>query len=364
MWLLIRLCMLIGAGMMRLRGRFFPPKLNQICQGVSYAHQVNRNKGRKVSELIEIPFKSNVVFKFTRESFWDRFFKNIGFSEELQTRDDEFDQTVYISADHLGLFSQLRVNAEIRRLVMSLLQERVLWIACDGNYLSFSIRGTYDRTVVEEDAVQLYQKLQEKLPELGRRFEDPFVWKVLAAQVFIWSVAGYAIGALAEYMLIRHDNHLFPKEVIKLGMSVGLGISLIAFVGLWLAFRSSSRGHRILVESFLVLILTGPIASAQLVADVNRGLDKSLPKEIVRDVVRGDIRVTTSRRRTKTYHYYLIFPWQNSQVENQVLPLEMQVEKFQYDAAVQSKKVVLTVREGFLGLPWYSSINGVDNSPL
>ncbi|MNT28989.1 hypothetical protein D3C72_1647110 [compost metagenome] len=147
-------------------------------------------------------------------------------------------------------------------------------------------------------------------------------------------------------------------------MSVGLGISLVAFVAIWFVFHSSSRGHRILIESFLVLILTGPIASAQLVADLNRGLDKSIPKEIVRDVERGDVRVTTRRNRSKSYHYYLIFPYQDSHAQNLALPLEMQVEKFQYDASVQSKKVVLGVREGFLGLPWYSSINGVDNSLL
>jgi hypothetical protein len=355
--------MLLGAGVLRLKGRLIPRKLNRVHQGISFNHNVTMNKGRKTSETIEIPFPSKVVFKLTRESFWDRFFKNIGFSEELQTRDQEFDAKVYISSDHVGFFSVLRTNAELRRLAKNLLTERVLWIACDGHFLTYSIRLNYDVTVVEEDAIALFHQLKEKLPELGRRFEDPFVWKALATQVFIWSVAGYALGGAIEYAVSRHDNHLFPEEVIKLGMWIGAGASLFAFLAIWALFRSSSRGHRILIESFLVLILTGPVASAQFVADINRGLDRSQPVEIKREVERGDVR-TRRNRRSRTQHYYLIFSWDKSQQQGMALPLEMQVERSEFDRAVQAKEITLQVKRGFFGLPWYSSVGGIDNSPL
>jgi hypothetical protein len=365
MWILVRLCLIIGAALLKFKGRLIPRKFDQSFDGVIFSHNVSYNKGKKTAESIEIPLTTRVAFKFTREGVWDRFFKAIGFSEELQTRDADFDQKIYISADHLGLFSLLRTNEEMRRLIKSLLGDRLLSIACDGNFLTFNIRTECNRDIVQADAVKLYRCMLEKLPELGRRFEDPFVWKAMIAQIFIWSVAGYALGGLIENIFVKHDNHFFPMDVVKLGMIVGLGISVVAFILLWMIFNSSSRGHRILVESFLVLIVSGPVASAQFVADMNRSLDKSLPRQIIREVAQCQQREHRNRR-NRYYSYHLIFPYEKSRDElsGVELPLEMQVDLNQFKQAQLTHQIEIQYKTGFLGLPWYYAINGQDNSPL
>src|SRR5262245_33599375 len=116
---------------------------------------------------------------------------------------------------------------------------------------------------------------------------------------------GHAVGAALDYASRAQDIHLRPNGVVGLGLMFGLAafIALIVFISTWL--RGSSRGHRVIVESALVLALGLPVSAAALVADTNRAFDRAPPVHVSRKVSSCERRQHRSAKRRKHYSYHL-----------------------------------------------------------
>jgi hypothetical protein len=91
---------------------------------------------------------------------------------------------------------------------------------------------------------------------------------------------------------------------------VGLGVAAASFVALLslIAFvmRGSSRGHRIVAESAVILLIGVPIASMQLVADTNRALDTAQPKRSSVALRGCEMREHHGKRGRIYYSYHLL----------------------------------------------------------
>lgn len=120
----------------------------------------------------------------------------------------------------------------------------------------------------------------------------------------------------------------------------GTGIWLAVLV-LWL--RGSSRGHRLLVESAVMLTIGLPIASVQAVADINRLLDDA-PARVV--VVGAAIATSPAWPSARTMRACAI--WE--------LPPLIDVSPAICSEIGATQELQLEIAPGRWGLPWYRSM--------
>ena len=137
------------------------------------------------------------------------------------------------------------------------------------------------------------------------RTADRFLWKALVVEGVIWSIAGYAIGGGLETIFSRADVHVSASQLWTTAMYVALAAfaALLLVIVVWL--RGSSRGHRVIIESALVLLVAIPLTSVQVVADTNRALDQSTTTIVEHQFTRCETRQHRRRRGGVTYSYHL-----------------------------------------------------------
>lgn len=134
------------------------------------------------------------------------------------------------------------------------------------------------------------------------------------------------------------------------GVAAGaLFAALLALIALLL--RGSSRGHRILVESALVLLLSLPAAGLQLAGDTNRALDEAAPVRIAAAV--RDCRVSTYKRREK---YFVVLegaaPAETHVAPEVSLPEEIKADEGVCREAARTKTIEIFVGPGRWDVPW------------
>lgn len=366
MWILIRLFILLLALVYRWISRAHPSKPNFNIAGRDIYHHVSYGKNKnKTGEVIKVPLKSEIIFKLAPETSADHFFKSIGFSEEFQTRDHEFDKKIYISCDHLGLLNIFANHPDLRKSVLSLLSGKIKNIVCDGKNLIFNLQLHEDLSSVGNEVVGLADLFAPLLQNVGRRWQDPFIKKMAVTSFINVIVSSIAIGAFIEYQMREQDFHLFPKDVIWAGVKLGLIFFAMVFAYIWLTFRGSSKAHRILIESFLILIISLPIAGAQLISDGNRAFDKSKSQRIVRTIQNMEMK---RHRKKRGYYYTYHLHFSSNETINIggkiiSLPEQQQITHSIYSEIQNSndKEIDLEIGPGRFNFPWYKSIYGYQN---
>jgi hypothetical protein len=169
----------------------------------------------------------------------------------------------------------------------------------------------------------------------------------------------------------------FDKRVLFLP---GLAAAAVLFVFLMLIVRTllggSSRGHRIIWESAVVLLIGLPVTGVMLVSDINTAADRSPPRITELRVV--DQRISVGRRSKggKSYKYYLrvtplapttsaanssgttnpLAATPTTNTLTTTLPPELKVRKSFYQIATPGRTIRLIERSGALGYPWVESL--------
>jgi hypothetical protein len=120
--------------------------------------------------------------------------------------------------------------------------------------------------------------------------------------------------------------------------------------------RGSSRGHRIIVESAIVLVLGLPVAGIQVVGDSNRALDDAPPALVTRTIGYCEVREHRGRRGRRWYSYHV---WLAPAVEHPAgpsLPAEIEVTRSICNRAAAGDAIELEIGPGRWSIPWYRSI--------
>ena len=291
------------------------------------------------------------------ESAVDRMYKRLGINNELQTGDRRFDDRVYVMCDHPHVHTILRESQRLRNAVLAAFDAGFRWIRFDG----VAVRMYRDATTApsKRDLAVLKavwaaaSAFEQTLPS---RLADPFLWKALVIEGAIWGLAGYAIGAVIELSSTVDDlvkwTHVWPRDVVAAGCVVAIVtfVVLVAVIALWM--RGSSRGHRVIVESVVVLALVLPFAAIQLVSDSNRALDDS-PSLFVQDTVRRcEVRPHRGRGKNISHTYHLRLDRPRSAKPR--LPAEIEVSKPL--CAADGERIDLEIGPGRWGMPWYREI--------
>lgn len=279
MWIIIKLAMTFGVFFLRLFAKHFRtlggPRDN-VFDGVVCYVRPKSSKGQIFSTDFGIEFKCNSVFKLTKETDWDRFFKDFGLANELQTGDSEFDRRIYIASDSSAFRDKIKNDPQSREHIKNLFQSGCEYISGDGKAIWIHFKGdkTKDSNLMSS-FVKCFQTIASINQESSSFFRDPFALKILFVEAVIWSLAVYAASSFAEVYLVKEDKHLDFYPIAYQGLLVGIFLAVILFTFIVLFLKGSSRGHRILVESFLLLGLAFPAGGIGTISDINSEMDRS-----------------------------------------------------------------------------------------
>ncbi len=170
-------------------------------------------------------------------------------------------------------------------------------------------------------------------------------------------MAAYAWTGFFEWYFFREDLHLYPIPIINSGLAVGILLT-VSFVALVIvALRGSSRAHRVMIESAVVLVLSTPIGGLSLVRDVNIGLDKSVPWEIRAKVLGTYEQEYKDHKDRRNYAYYLEVNAPRNSTEI-YLPNRIRISGLKYAELSNARFVTITIGKGFLNYSWYKKIEG------
>lgn len=355
MWIAFRLILAVIGFVIRQLSRGKQRATDGVYEGIWYFEDIKKSKKSITGFTIGAERQSPTWLRCHAESAVDAAFKRLGIANEVQTGDARFDELVYVTCDHPYIQALLTESPQLRDAIAQVIEAGYKRITFNGS--TVAIERDADSGPMPRDFELLKQlhaasaRLEDEIP---RRFADPFLWKAFVIEGFIWSLAGYAAGAWFETAIHDEDFHVSGAAVTFLGLKVA-GIAFVMLAGLIvLTMRGSSRGHRVIVESALLLLLALPISAIQLVGDTNRALDDAAPMLVNRTTTHCEKRVHRRRRRT-SYSYHV---WLEPTAETQgpALPESIQLSREVCEASTPGGAVAITVGPGRWGLPWYRQI--------
>lgn len=359
MWIVIRIVLAAIGFCVRLLSRRRRTGSDPMAtrDGVPCFEMISRHKGKIVGFRVGMPLASRTWVRMHRESGTDRFFKRLGIANELQSGDAAFDDRVYVTCDHPHVHALLRDAPELRAAITAAFDAGYERIELDGRTLWLHRRSSMAPSDRDRDLLAAVHRAARTLEQdPPSRLRDPFVWKAFVVEGVIWSILGYAIGGLIEWAAHKEDYHLRPSEVVVAGMVVAVCAFLVLLLVITFWLRGSSRGHRIIVESAIVLLLGLPVTSIQVVGDTNRSLDDAPSTEVVRTVDYCEVRVHRGKRGRKSYSYHV---WLVPEADRRgpSLPPDVQVQRAFCDAASEGSEITFEIAPGRWGIPWYRAMH-------
>lgn len=350
------------AFLFRFKGRLsdFNEKKTLEIDGVTYFYKFDKHKKDNIEHRTATYFgfeiNSNAMFDITEESRWDVVFKKIGFSEEFQTGDQLFDKHFYISSDNAAVKRLLQSEEIIRAEMMNLFTEGCLKIFCSRSILWFKVNG--DKAFNKEMVIlcnSLQSKISESLNHLRHLKSDPFEFKTFLIEGIIYSIAMYSIAGFVEFGSFEGDIHLNPFLLVRPGIIVGASVAIFLIAMIYLLMKGSSRSHRIIVESAIVLGISLPLGGYIAVSDVNTKLDRTEAQIVYAKVESVYRKVHRSRRRT-SYSYHMNIITQNEPIEINI-PTHIQISKSLFSQLSAGSVVKMKVKRGYLQAPWFEDIS-------
>ena len=350
MWIALRLVFAVIAFVLRAVPWRRKPKQAGTYHDTPYYLRMQENKGATIGFWIGMPLSSPapISVRFKREGRADDFFKRIGMSREHQTGDRLFDDQIYVVSDHPFVAKLLDERADLRTAITDALAGGFERIELDGKTLWMWRIATTVPAVKDFDLLRALREAAKPLET--NRTRDPFVWRARIIRGLIWAIFGYGIGAYIDVMINRVGIHLDHDAIIWRGLVVAIALFVVIVGATYVLMRKSSRGHRVLTESAIVLFFGLPITGMQLVADTNRAFAGS-PVELTRVVDRCDERL--GGRRGTSYRLHLLDPGAE-------LPKTIAVGKELCQAVKQGDRVAITIVKGAWGLTYYREIKARD----
>lgn len=361
MWILIRL-LLAALGFGFRFWRRSPGK--RIGKHKGWPYYLRTHKKDKFTDLVSVgmALKTPGWIRMHRESKADRFFKKIGIAGEIQTGDRAFDEQVYVTSDHPAVEALLTSSAALRAAVLRAFELGAVCVRYDGRVLWLDKLPGAAATKAHLDVLAALCKASTPLNEgRARRLADRFFWKALVIEAAVWANVGYAAGALLGNGAHPEDVHVWDSPLIALGVMVAAALFAAMLGIIALVMRGSSRGHRIVIESALLLAIGLPLTSIQLVGDSNRALDDSPSQFTKVGVASCDVRRT--RRGHERYYAitYALPPASPDDPPAMELPTKIQVTRSLCEAIDRGgDELEVELGAGRWGILWYRQlwING------
>jgi hypothetical protein len=351
MWIILRVFVFFVVAITRLSRRLSPPKVFGERNGTTFYQVVRRSKHHVSGYQVGVEFPVPVLFRLHGEAILDKKFKSLGFSTEMQTGDPVFDEAVYIASDHPAIGEYLAANPEARRLSLEAVQGFNSLVYADGQYLWFKFSGNALPTDADMVRVEALRNAFQGLGKQIRLRVDPFTVRVALAEALTYTVALSALISLVENKADDYVFHLDLAGLVVYGLLAGALLLGVLMLAIKFIVGKSSRGHRIILESAFVLMISLPFTGIDIVSKVNRNFDEAPPIVIRRQVVSANSQMTVWRGRRRYFHS-LDFA-DAPMVEGKTLPRREGMTLYHFQRSPHSGFVYQKIHRGYLGLKWY-----------
>jgi hypothetical protein len=357
MWLVLRILTLVAVYLWKFFWRQqggHPAGLQRDV--VRVKREVRGKGGRFVRDYHGLEYSGPLRFRVTEEGGLDSFFKGLGLAVEQQTGDAEFDRGFYLTCDQPALGETLRQHDDARKAVARIFRNGAKGIFTDGVHLWAEIaKEDHDLSEILEDLYTLRAALLKVDPNSHRSRLDAFFWKAVAVESLAWSIACYGLPGFAELAWNRNTLYLDAGGLFFRGLQYSLVVFAALFGLIVVLLRGSSRGHRIIIESFLVLAVGIPLSTVQGLSDANINLDDSPPLISEHEVTGKYIRKVRRRKGGTSYHYHLrLRPVVDGPLAGKG---DIEVEPGIYNTVPdRDGRIEVWTHPGWAGLPWIESI--------
>ena len=367
MWILIKIIFLFIAFFLRIFAKFWPLMAGRVIESkiisgtnvkiIIHGHRSSTEDGHRSSTegttlLLDFPCRS--IFRLSQETNIDRYFKKIGFSVEIQTGDKNFDKHIYIESDSTAFSDEIKRDENSRKLIMGLFNQGCKYIRCDGKSLSIYFDSDRSKDSPVHKAVDLLLQLRDLDQKWIGFFRDPFAIKALLIEAVIWGLGVYGILGFYEWFFLRGDRHVDGIALFVIGIFIGIVGAVILLTMVFLVLRGSSRGHRIVIESALVLSLAFPVGGIQFLSDINTELDQQPSILIERKIRTTEKRNHGRFKRERYYTYHLYLDHTDKRELLEIYP-EIEIESDAYTAAQNATHVMIEIGPGRFNFPWFRS---------
>lgn len=354
MWVMLRVLTLVVVYLWKFLWRRQGIDEYEQFEGETAAKKVVRNKGSFVRAFHGLVYDGPLAFQFSRERCWDAFFKGLGLAVEQQTDDPRFDAAIYITCDQPALGEMLRGRDSARAALLTLFNSGVKRVFADGAYVWAEVtEERHDARAIRQSLAKLRKGLRTIDPSNQRSRRDGFFWRAVAIEALAWSLACYGIPGFLEWAWSRATLYPDAVPLFKFGLLCSLGVFALLFSLIVALLRGSSRGHRIIIESLLLLAIGVPLSTVQAVSDINIQLDPGPPQRVVSHVRHKQIEVRKGRRSQST-HYILSLQAEGGRGGAAFNRIE--VESSVYHAAQVGSPVTVVIRPGRFGIPWIEAV--------
>jgi hypothetical protein len=356
MWLVIRLLVAIAAGIVKILANRWRGKPDGEVGGRATYQSVSKTKRGDITGFrLGICLDSGIVFDLHEETNADRFFKDLGLSQELRTGDDTFDHRIYVACDHLGFHDLLMQEPRVRAAIAVLFDAGFGAIRSDGKVISTK-RSAIAAPTPEDFAplVELADALACLEDKEGARTRMPrrFAIRFAIVEAVVWTLFGYAASSWIGLSLDLGWHYFEYGQLVLLGAMASAVVIAVLFGLIVLFLRGSSRGHRILVECAILLVLAVPVTGVAIISDVNSHSKGAPPIMVECGIVSKDKVVRRRRKGGTTTSYYLNLAPPTHQPVGFEAPRRVQVGSGDFQDAEPNGVLVLEIEPGALGIPW------------
>jgi hypothetical protein len=359
MWIVARFIIAIGSFLYRLLFRSTPSRYDWVHGSLSYDLREVLHKGKVTKRYLETPVDSAFICCLTRETFWDRFLKRLGFGGELQTQDSLFDSRIYVLGDHPLTAAYLGARPEVRSVILELIPRYLVSISITGKSLRFELHATTDPSAVLDELKICSEALAAVQIDVRSRFSDPFYLRAILIESVIWGVVGYAALAWGEYMLdVTRPHFLFPGAVVLYGAAMAV-LALAGALGIvMLLLGRSSYAPRVITDNVLLLVIALPFIGYQSLWDINIEFDTTPGWEVSCSVASLN-KVRHRGRRGRVYYTYFFTPELPPDANSLpfAVPKSIEISGGLYSRLQVGSPIVVDIGGGALGLPWYRRIS-------
>jgi hypothetical protein len=297
---------------------------------------------------ITIPCTSAGAFTITPESKFDRFFKKLGVSVEIQTYDPTFDDAFYINTAYIPFTRSCMEKTENRRSIQAMFDHGFNHLKHDGKSIILTWRNFPRKQLME---VRTMEKAAAQLALLGRSLPkitsyetpEPSTWKYKRLFAFALPVLLLVTGIIALIIGISNHKPLDMGRVVLHSLKFSLPL-LVLFT--WLSLhllKGRSSSHRELIAVFLISLFAFPLAAIGYDTFLNGALDDGPPA--VHQVM--VIKKYYTKKKSNFSYYAIVQSWREKSGE------KLKISRRFYDYLNPgSSRITITTKPGKFGFEW------------
>jgi hypothetical protein len=338
-----------------------------------YEQLFTEHKGVILDYRLGIRGARGFDFMLRPERWFDRLFKLLSISGEVQLGDLEFDRAWYVVSEDWLLRRALAASSRFRHDLLNLLNEcsRVdvrlkrlhcqsgrLWIALkplDGNVSDAEHRFDERARVLVPLLYQIEAHLAHLRPDRFEAVRDRYALRALLVVSVSTGFAFYAAIHLLRLEFLRTPFLVEATPLVWQAIALGTAVLTILIFASLFALGGTSRAHLVLIE----LLFTGSFAfvgtAFVMLRDVNMDLDTSERQVVEATIVEKEYR----RRRRGPDDYYLhVSDWTGRGGTRRI-----EVSSDLYDRTSRGGRLEIVQRSGFLGHRWVERLAASKSTP-